>query len=80
MNAMNAAAGFVEVVRETGEVKTLVDASAAWMGNGKAIGALLMPLLGLLVTIGIGSSFPTVPIIAAIFVPRGLELGCRTRR
>lgn len=72
---MIAAAGFAEVMRETGEVKTLVDTSAQWIGNSKAIGALIMLLVGLLVTIGIGSSFSTVPIIAAIFVPLGLELG-----
>jgi predicted histidine transporter YuiF (NhaC family) len=72
---MIAAAGFAEVMRETGQMKTLVDASAQWIGNSKAIGALMMLLVGLLVTIGIGSSFSTVPIIAAIFVPLGLELG-----
>src|SRR5699024_8499252 len=31
-------------------------------------------LVGLLVTLGIGSSFSTVPIIAAIFVPLALAL------
>ncbi len=72
---MIAAAGFAEVMRETGEVKLLVDASAHWIGNSKAIGAVMMLLVGLLVTIGIGSSFSTVPIIAAIFVPLGVELG-----
>ncbi|MBS67988.1 Na+/H+ antiporter family protein [Stutzerimonas stutzeri] len=72
---MIAAAGFAEVMRETGEVKLLVDASTQWIGDSKPIGALLMLLVGLLVTIGIGSSFSTVPIIAAIFVPLGVELG-----
>lgn len=72
---MIAAAGFAEVMRETGEVKTLVDASTEWIGNSKAIGALMMLVVGLLVTLGIGSSFSTVPIIAAIFVPLGMELG-----
>lgn len=71
---MIAAAGFAEVMRETGEVKLLVDASTQWIGDSKAVGALLMLLVGLLVTIGIGSSFSTVPIIAAIFVPLGVEL------
>src|SRR3546814_10042836 len=56
-------AGFAEVMRETGEVKLLVDASTQWIGDSKAVGALLMLLVGLLVTIGIGSSFSTVPII-----------------
>jgi len=72
---MIAAAGFAEVMRETGEVKLLVDTSTQWIGDSKAVGALLMLLVGLLVTIGIGSSFSTVPIIAAIFVPLGVELG-----
>ncbi|QKE63480.1 TRAP transporter large permease subunit [Aquipseudomonas campi] len=72
---MIAAQGFAEVINTTGDVKTLVDASTAWIGNSKAIGALLMLLVGLLVTMGIGSSFSTVPIIAAIFVPLGVQLG-----
>lgn len=72
---MIAAAGFAEVMRATGQVSSLVEASAALIGNSKAMGALLMLLVGLLVTMGIGSSFSTVPIIAAIFVPLGVQLG-----
>lgn len=34
-----------------------------------------MLFVGLLVTMGIGSSFSTIPIIATIFVPLSLELG-----
>ena len=72
---MIAASGFAEVMRETGQVATLVDASAGWIGHSKPLGALLMLLVGLLVTMGIGSSFSTVPIIAAIFVPLCVQLG-----
>ncbi|MDH4555795.1 TRAP transporter large permease subunit [Pseudomonas sp. BN417] len=72
---MIAASGFAEVMRETGQVATLVETSAGWIGHSKALGALLMLLVGLLVTMGIGSSFSTVPIIAAIFVPLCLQLG-----
>jgi predicted histidine transporter YuiF (NhaC family) len=72
---MIAAAGFAEVMKATGEVKTLVDSAAELVGQDKATGALLMLLVGLLVTMGIGSSFSTVPIIAAIFVPLGVQLG-----
>jgi predicted histidine transporter YuiF (NhaC family) len=72
---MIAAQGFAEVMSATGQVRSLVDASATWIGNSKAMGALLMLLVGLLVTMGIGSSFSTVPIIAAIFVPLGVQLG-----
>ena len=71
---MIAAAGFAEVMKATGEVKALVDGAAELIGHNKAIGALLMLLVGLLVTMGIGSSFSTVPIIAAIFVPLGVQL------
>lgn len=72
---MIAAAGFAEVMKATGEVKALVDGAAELIGHNKAVGALLMLLVGLLVTMGIGSSFSTVPIIAAIFVPLGVQLG-----
>jgi hypothetical protein len=72
---MIAAGGFAEVMKATGEVKTLVDSAAELVGQDKALGALLMLLVGLLVTMGIGSSFSTVPIIAAIFVPLGVQLG-----
>ena len=41
----------------------------------KFIGASLMLLVGLLITIGIGTSFGTIPSIAAIYVPFGISLG-----
>ncbi|HDZ57417.1 MAG TPA: Na+/H+ antiporter family protein [Pseudomonas xinjiangensis] len=72
---MIAAAGFAEVMRATGSIQTLVDSSAALIGNNKALAALLMLLVGLLITMGIGSSFSTIPIIAAIYVPLALQLG-----
>lgn len=72
---MIAASGFAEVMRETGEIQGLVDASAGWIGDSKGLGVLLMLLVGLVVTMGIGSSFSTVPILAAIFVPLCIQLG-----
>ncbi|SCY45191.1 hypothetical protein SAMN03159391_01849 [Pseudomonas sp. NFACC37-1] len=72
---MIAASGFAEVMKATGEVQSLVETSAAWIGHNKGIGALMMLLVGLLVTMGIGSSFSTVPILATIFVPLCLQLG-----
>ncbi|WP_161951748.1 MULTISPECIES: Na+/H+ antiporter family protein [Pseudomonas] len=72
---MIAASGFAEVMKATGEVQSLVESSAAWIGHNKGIGALMMLLVGLLVTMGIGSSFSTVPILATIFVPLCLQLG-----
>ncbi|UBM23457.1 sodium:proton antiporter [Pseudomonas sp. p1(2021b)] len=72
---MIAASGFAEVMKATGEVNGLVEASARWIDHSKGVGALLMLLVGLLVTMGIGSSFSTVPILAAIFVPLCVQLG-----
>src|SRR3712207_3338214 len=68
------AAGFGKVLRETGAVEQLV-ATAATMVGGKLGGALLMLLVGLLITMGIGTSFGTIPIVAAIYCPLGMKLG-----
>ncbi|MDQ0162093.1 Na+/H+ antiporter family protein [Aeribacillus alveayuensis] len=72
---MITASGFSNVLKETGEVESLVQASAQWIGDNKSLAALLMLAVGLLITMGIGSSFSTIPIIATIFVPLCLELG-----
>ncbi|MFK3936926.1 Na+/H+ antiporter family protein [Alkalihalobacillus sp. NPDC078783] len=72
---MIAAAGFAEVIRATGDVEQLVESSVAWMGDSKGLAAILMILIGILITMGIGSSFATVPIIAALFVPLCAAMG-----
>lgn len=72
---MIAASGFAEVIEQTGDVDTLVHSAANIIGDNKSLGALLMLIVGLLVTMGIGSSFSTIPIIATIFVPLALEIG-----
>lgn len=72
---MITAQGFAAVMTATGQVETLVDASAALFGSNKAMGALAMLIVGLIVTMGIGSSFSTLPIIATIYVPLCLALG-----
>ncbi|WP_394580544.1 Na+/H+ antiporter family protein [Cytobacillus firmus] len=72
---MLAAFGFADVLKETGDVDSLVAQAAEVIGNNKSLAALLMLLVGLLVTMGIGSSFSTIPIIATIFVPLALEVG-----
>ncbi len=72
---MIAAAGFAQVLKETGEIATLVSSSVDIIGNNKPMAAFLMLLVGLLITMGIGSSFSTIPIIAAIYVPLAMQLG-----
>lgn len=72
---MIAANGFAAVMQATGHIETLVTGSAQLIGNNKPMAALLMLLVGLLITLGIGSSFSTIPIIAAIYVPLAMQLG-----
>lgn len=72
---MIAAQGFAAVMNATGEIKPLVDAGAAMFAGSKSMAALAMLFIGLLVTMGIGSSFSTLPIITAIYVPLCMALG-----
>lgn len=72
---MIAAQGFAEVMKATGEIQSLVDGSVQMFGGNKALAAFAMLGVGLLVTMGIGSSFSTLPIIAAIYVPLCATLG-----
>ncbi|ASP37973.1 sodium:proton antiporter [Bacterioplanes sanyensis] len=72
---MIAAAGFSEVLKTTGHIDTLVNSAASWLDDDKALTAFLLLLVGLLLTMGIGSSFSTIPIIAAIYVPLCMQLG-----
>ncbi|MCP3030194.1 sodium:proton antiporter [Halobacillus sp. A1] len=61
--------GYANVLTETESVSSLVDASSEYIGDNQAFIAFVLLLLGLVVTMGIGSSFATVPILAALFVP-----------
>lgn len=72
---MIAAAGFTAVMKATGSVDTLVEMLSANIGQNKPLAAALMLVVGLLVTMGIGSSFSTIPIIATIYVPLALSFG-----
>ena len=70
-----AAAGFANVLQETGAVSELVEVSVSALGNNKPLIAFVLLLLGLVITIGIGTSFGTIPIVAALFVPICLATG-----
>jgi predicted histidine transporter YuiF (NhaC family) len=69
------ASGYAAVLKETGAVQELVSASGDWLNGSRLLAAAMMLLVGLLITMGTGSSFGTVPIIAAIYVPLCAELG-----
>ncbi|UZE94805.1 Na+/H+ antiporter family protein [Alkalimarinus alittae] len=72
---MIAASGFSEVIKATGHIDSLVNGASGWLGDNKALAALLLLIVGLVLTMGIGSSFSTIPIIAAIYVPLCMQLG-----
>ncbi|MGL5355745.1 MAG: Na+/H+ antiporter family protein [Cetobacterium sp.] len=72
---MLVAAGYGSVIRETGAIAPLVKGVVGIVGGSKLLGSLAMLLVGLFVTLGIGTSFGTVPILAAIYVPLCIELG-----
>ena len=71
---MLVAAGFANVLKETGSIQSLVDFVSSVAG-GKLGGIFIMLFVGLLITMGIGTSFGTIPIIAAIYCPLALNLG-----
>jgi len=72
---MISAAGFAAVIRATGEVNSLVNLLGGWLGSNQAVASASMLLVGLIVTMGIGSSFSTIPIIATIYTPLAMQLG-----
>jgi len=71
---MLVASGYGAVMRETGGIDILVTTASAAMAGSKLVAAFVMLFIGLVVTMGIGTSFGTVPILAVIYVPLGLAL------
>lgn len=71
---MISAQGFASVINESDHVEPLVAAVQQIFGDNQAMAALAMLIVGLIVTMGIGSSFSTLPIIAAIYVPLCVSL------
>ena len=72
---MITAQGYASVLNESGQIKPLVDGTAALFNGSKVLAAIIMLVVGLVITMGIGSSFSTLPIISAIYVPLCLTLG-----
>lgn len=72
---MITASGFAEVMKTTGSINDLVASTSHLLDGSKPMAAIMMLIIGLLITMGIGSSFSTVPIIAALYVPLCMDLG-----
>lgn len=69
------ASGYSTILKETGAVEKLVQSTISFLGDSMFMAAFFMLLVGLLITMGIGSSFGTIPILAALFVPLCAALG-----
>lgn len=72
---MLVAAGFAFVLKATGGVDTLVNSVMPLMQGSKILAAAVMLFLGLFITMGIGTSFGTIPILAVLFIPVCIKLG-----
>ena len=72
---MLVAGGYADVMKATNAVDALVQAALGLMGGNKIIAAFVITLIGLLVTMGIGSSFSTVPVLAVLYVPLCSAMG-----
>ncbi|PDX52891.1 sodium:proton antiporter [Helicobacter pylori] len=74
---MLVASGFGEVLQKVHAIEGLVNAITSVI-QGKLLGAFLMLIVGLFITMGIGTSFGTIPIIAVFYVPLCTKLGFST--
>ena len=72
---MLVAAGYASVMKATGGVDTLVGAITPYMMSSKLLATALMLFVGLFITMGIGTSFGTIPILAVLYIPICLKLG-----
>lgn len=75
---MLVAGGYASVIKATGGIDALVNAGISAIGGSRLIAAVVITLIGLLVTMGIGTSFGTVPVLAVLFVPMCTSLGFST--
>ena len=69
------ASGYGNVIRESGCVPVLISETVKIVGTNKIMMSTLLIIVGLFITVGIGSSFGTIPIIAVVFVPIAISTG-----
>lgn len=72
---MLVAAGYASVMKATGGLDSLVNSITPFMGSSKVVAAAAMLFVGLFITMGIGTSFGTIPILAVLYIPICLKLG-----
>jgi len=72
---MLVAAGFATVLKSTGGIDTFVNSIIAILPANQIMTSLIMLFVGLIITMGIGTSFGTIPILAVVFVPVLIKMG-----
>ena len=72
---MLVAAGFADVLKETGAIEKLVNTILPLLPANIYITSLIILIIGLFITIGIGTSFGTIPILAVLFIPVCIKQG-----
>lgn len=72
---MLVAAGYASVMKATGGIDSLVNSITPFMGSSKVVAAAAMLFVGLFITMGIGTSFGTIPILAVLYIPICLKSG-----
>lgn len=72
---MLTAAGFAYVLQEGGGIESFLEALLPYLTHSKLLTTFLILLLGLFITMGIGSSFGTIPIVTVLIVPVCIKMG-----
>ncbi len=75
---MLVAAGFASVLKESGAINSLISSVVTFMPENILITSLVILIMGLFITIGIGTSFGTIPILAVLFIPVCIHMGFNT--
>ena len=69
------AGGYALILKESGSVVQLVELAVPYLADNKWLAAFIITFIGLVVTMGIGTSFGTIPIIATIYTPLCQAIG-----
>ena len=75
---MLVAAGFAAVLKDSGAINSLISSVISLMPESIMLTSVVILLLGLFITIGIGTSFGTIPILAVLFIPVCVQMGFNT--
>ena len=75
---MLVAAGYASVLKAGGSIESLVNSTLTILPENILLTSFIVLILGLLITIGIGTSFGTIPILAVLFIPICVKMGFNT--